>query len=315
MLHGSSLSKEVTSLPETRNMRVFRLWRGIVANRPSGWNPELSFVSALILSMPLIVLLLLLVVFPISQILMLPLEAGGLRQFANFFQVPANLRALEYTVLISLTVTFGTVILAAPLAWTLRMPGSTVWKSIVWLAVLAPLWMNIVIKTYAFMIILGRHGILSEAAQALRFTSEPVGLLYTPWAVIIAMVHTMLPYGVLPLFVTFATIDSDFVRAAESLGATRAGAISSVVIPLSLVGILATGTIVFVICLGFYVTPVILGGAQTPYISTLVQGDLFLRFDTVGAATDSAVLTAVAGLIVVLASWLLGGQSLKRALG
>ncbi|SDI20851.1 MULTISPECIES: ABC transporter permease [Bradyrhizobium] len=287
-----------------------------MANRPSGgWNPELGFASALILSMPLIVLLLLLVVFPISQILMLPLEAGGFRQFASFFQVPANVRALEYTVLISLTVTFGTVILAAPLAWTLRMPGSTVWKSIIWLAVLAPLWMNIVIKTYAFMIILGRHGILSEAAQTLRFTSESVGLLYTPWAVIIAMVHTMLPYGVLPLFVTFATIDSDLVRAAESLGATRAGAISSVIIPLSLVGILATGTIVFVICLGFYVTPVILGGAQTPYISTLVQGDLFLRFDTVGAATDSAVLTAVAGLIVVLASWLLGGQSLKRALG
>ncbi|WP_143046678.1 ABC transporter permease [Bradyrhizobium erythrophlei] len=265
--------------------------------------------------MPLIVLLVLLVLFPISQVLMLPLEAGGLRQLASFFRVPSNVRALEYTVLISLAVTFGTIILAAPLAWTLRMPGSTLWKSIVWLAVLAPLWMNIVIKTYAFMIILGRHGILSEAVQALRLTSEPIDLLYTPWAVIVAMLHTMLPYGVLPLFVTFSTIDSDLVRAAESLGATRAGAIYSVVMPLSLVGILATGTIIFVICLGFYVTPVILGGAQSPYISTLVQGDLFLRFDTVGAATDSAVLTAVAGLIVILASWLLGGQNLKRALG
>ena len=301
--------------PETRHKRAFLFPRGFVANTLGGWNPELSFVSALILLMPLIVLLLLLVAFPISQILMLPLEAGGFRQFASFFEVTANVRALEYTVLISLTVTLGTVILAAPLAWTLRMPGSALWKSIVWVAVLAPLWMNIVIKTYAFMIILGRHGILSEAVQALRLTSEPIDLLYTPWAVIIGMLHTMLPYGVLPLFVTFATIDIDLVRAAESLGATRAGAISSVVIPLSLVGILATGTIVFVICLGFYVTPVILGGAQSPYISTLVQGDLFLRFDTVGAATDSAVLTVVAGIIVALASWLLGGRNLKRALG
>jgi ABC-type spermidine/putrescine transport system permease subunit I len=302
-------------LLETWKIRALRLRRGFVANRLSGWNPELSFVSALTLSTPLLVMLLLLVVFPISQILMLPLEAGGFRQFASFFQVSANVRALQYTVLISLAVTFGTIILAAPLAWTLRMPGSKLWKSIVWLAVLAPLWMNIVIKTYAFMIILGRHGILSEAAQALRLTAGPIDLLYTPWAVIIAMLHTMLPYGVLPLFVTFSTIDSDLVRAAESLGATRASAISSVVIPLSLVGVLATATIVFVICLGFYVTPVILGGAQSPYISSLVQGDLFLRFDTVGAATDSAILTLVAGLIVAFASWLLGGQNLKRALG
>jgi ABC-type spermidine/putrescine transport system permease subunit I len=302
-------------LLETRKIQDFWPWRGFAASRLRGWDPELSFVSALLLSMPLIVLLLLLVIFPISQILILPLEAGGFAEFASFFKISANVRALEYTILISLIVTFGTIILAAPLAWTLRMPGSALWKSVVWMAVLAPLWMNIVIKTYAFMIILGRHGILSEAAQALRLTTEPIDLLYTPWAVIIAMLHTMLPYGVLPLFVTFSTIDSDLVRAAESLGATRAGAISSVVIPLSLVGVLATGTIVFVICLGFYVTPVILGGAQSPYISTLVQGDLFLRFDTVGAATDSAVLTLVAGLIVALASWLLGGQNLKRALG
>ena len=265
--------------------------------------------------MPLIVLLLLFVVYPVSQILLLPFEAGGLLQYVRYFGSPANVRALEYTVLVSIIVTIWTIILSVPVAWTLRSPGSALWKSIVWLAVLAPLWMNIVVKTYAFMIILGRYGILSEVAQALHLTSGPIDILYTPWAVIIAMVHTMLPYGVLPLFVTFVTIDGGLVDAAESLGATRVGAFFSVVLPLSLVGILATSTIVFVICLGFYVTPVVLGGAQSPYVSTLVQGDLFLRFDTVGAATDSAVLTGVAGLIVALASWLLGGRNLKRAIG
>jgi putative spermidine/putrescine transport system permease protein len=283
--------------------------------RPKVWDPELSLVSALVLSLPLIVLLLLFVVYPILQVLLLPLQAGGLHQYLRYFQSSANVRALEYTVWESIVVMIGTIILAAPLAWTLRMPGSALWKSTVWLAVLAPLWMNVVVKTYAFMIILGRNGVLSEALQALRLTAEPIDLLYTPSAVIIAMLHTMLPYGVLPLFVTFATIDCDLVQAAESLGASRVGAIFSIVLPLSLVGVLATSTIVFVVCLGFYVTPVILGGAQSPYISTLVRGDLFLRFDTAGAATDSAILIAVASLILILASWILGGRHLKGMLG
>jgi ABC-type spermidine/putrescine transport system permease subunit I len=309
ILHGLPLVG-----PEaTRSSAWF--WRIFVAERPIAWNPELSFVSALALSLPLIVLLLLFVAYPISQVLMLPLQAGGFLQYLRYFQSPANVRALEYTVWESVVVTIGTIALAVPLAWTLRMPGSALWKSTVWLAVLAPLWMNVVVKTYAFMIILGRNGVLSEALQALHLTAEPIDLLYTPSAVIIAMLHTMLPYGVLPLFVTFATIDSDLVHAAESLGASRVGALLSIVLPLSLVGVLATSTIVFVVCLGFYVTPVILGGAQSPYISTLVQGDLFLRFDTAGAATDSAVLMAVAGLILILASWFLGGRHLKRVLG
>jgi mannopine transport system permease protein len=279
------------------------------------WNPELSFASALLLSLPLLALLLLFVAYPISQLLLLPLQGDGMQHYVRFFQSRANVQALEYTIWESAAVTVGTILLAAPLAWTLRMPGSALRQAIVWLAVLAPLWMNVVVKTYAFIIILGRNGIVSEAAQALHLSAGPIDLLYTPTAVVIAMLHTMLPYGVLPLFVTFTMIDLDLLKAAESLGASRSGAILSVVLPLSLVGLLATGTVVFVICLGFYVTPVILGGARSPYISTLVQGDLFLRFDSTAAATDSAILILVAGVILLLVSWLLGGRHLKRVLG
>jgi mannopine transport system permease protein len=291
------------------------LWRVLLPERSRRWNPTLSLSAAFLLSLPLLVLLLLFVAYPISQVLLLPLRADGLHQYLRFFESRANVRALEYTLWESAVVTVGTVLLAAPLAWTLRVTGSTLRRSIVWLAVLAPLWMNVVVKTYAFMIILGRNGILSEAAQALRLAAGPLDLLYTPAAVVIAMLHTMLPYGVLPLFVTFATIDLDLVKAAESLGASRAEAILAVVLPLSVVGLVATGTIVFVVSLGFYVTPVILGGAQSPYISTLVQGDLFLRYDSAGAATDSAILIVVAALILLMVSWLLGGRHLKRVLG
>lgn len=279
------------------------------------WRPELSFASALLLSLPLLALLLLFVAYPISQLLLLPLQGEGMQHYVQFFQSRANVQALEYTIWESATVTAGTILLSAPLAWTLRMPGSALRRTIVWVAVLAPLWMNVVVKTYAFIIILGRNGIVSEAVEALGLSPGPIDLLYTPAAVVIAMLHTMLPYGVLPLFVTFVTIDLDLLKAAESLGASRAGAMLSVVLPLSLVGLLATGTIVFVVCLGFYVTPVILGGARSPYISTLVQGDLFLRFDSIGAATDSAILILVASVILVMMSWLLGGRHLKRVLG
>jgi ABC-type spermidine/putrescine transport system permease subunit I len=279
------------------------------------WDPHLSLGVALVLVMPLLALLLIFVFYPVVQVLLMPLQAQGFEAYFDFFRSAANVRSLEYTILQSLVVTAGALALGAPLAWALRAPGPAWRKLLIWIAVLTPLWMNVVIKTYAFMMILAKNGILSEAAQALNLASAPLDLLYTNSAVIIGMLHTMLPYAVLPLFVTFSTIELDLVTAAESLGASRMQAMTSVVFPLSKVGLLATGTIVFVICLGFYVTPLILGGAQSPSMSSLVYGDLFMRFDPVAASTDSAILLTVAGAILLVMSLILGTQRLRRVLG
>jgi ABC-type spermidine/putrescine transport system permease subunit I len=279
------------------------------------WDPQLSFGFALALVTPLLAVLLVFVFYPVLELLLIPLQAQGFEAYTAFFRSGANVRSLEYTVLQSLAVTAGTLVLGAPIAWALRSPGPAIWKLVIWIAVLAPLWMNVVVKTYAFMMILGINGILSQAAQALNLISDPLDLLYTSTAVIIGMLHTMLPYAVLPLFVTFSTIDTNLLTAAESLGASRARAIMSVVVPLSKVGLLATGTIVFVICLGFYVTPIVLGGVQSPSMSSLVHGDMFMRFDPVAASTDSVILLIVAGAILLVMSLVIGTHHLRRVLG
>jgi putative spermidine/putrescine transport system permease protein len=174
--------------------------------------------------------------------------------------------------------------------------------------------MGSVIKLYAFTILLERLGVVNTTLQDLHLTSQPLSLLYTQFAVVIGMVYQLLPYSVLPLYVAFLTIDLDLLLAAEGLGASRARALLSVVVPLGLPGILATVTIVYVICLGFYLTPVILGGATAPFTASLISSDLFTFFDSADAAIAAIFLLIGAILVVAIGYGLVGKDRLKRAI-
>jgi putative spermidine/putrescine transport system permease protein len=174
--------------------------------------------------------------------------------------------------------------------------------------------MGVVVKNYAFLVLLGRRGILNETLQTLHLTDGPLTLLYTPTAVVIGMLYTMLPYAVLPLYAVFLTIPMELPQAAESLGASRTQAMSSVVAPLAVPGLFATGVIVYVLSLGFYVTPVILGGPRATFMATLIQNDIFLRFDPVAAATAGTLLVVIVTVVLIVASKLIGGDRLRRAL-
>jgi ABC-type spermidine/putrescine transport system permease subunit I len=144
--------------------------------------------------------------------------------------------------------------------------------------------------------------------------AEPLDLLYTQTAVIIGMVYQLLPYAVLPLYVSFASIDLDLIQAAEGLGASRVRAIASIVTPLATPGILATATIVYVISLGFYLTPVILGGATSPFTATLISQNIFDFFDLAGASVSAILLLLGALIAVTLGYLLVGRERLRRAL-
>jgi putative spermidine/putrescine transport system permease protein len=188
-------------------------------------------------------------------------------------------------------------------------------KVVLWLAILLPTWMGVVVKNYAFVIILGREGVLSVTLQDLHLTSGPVDLLYTPTAVIIGMVYTVLPYAVLPLYATFVTISLNLPKAAETLGATRSRAIASVVFPLARPALFATMIISFILSLGFYLTPVVLGGTSGTFVASLVQSDVFLFFDLPDAAALGTTLLLVATAVLSIGFWLLGSERLRQALG
>ena len=127
------------------------------------------------------------------------------------------------------------------------------------------------------------------------------------------MVYTMLPFAIMPIFAALINIDFDLVRAAESLGASRTRAVFSVVLPLALPSVLAAGTIVFVVSLGFYITPIVLGGPEAPFLATLIDQKIYRLFDLPGAAAAGTLLFILAFAAVGLAWRAVGMERLKKA--
>jgi putative spermidine/putrescine transport system permease protein len=162
---------------------------------------------------------------------------------------------------------------------------------------------------------LERLGIVNRVLLDLHLIGSPLSLLYNQLAVIIGMVYQLLPYSVLPLFVVFRSIDSDLLKAAQGLGASRVRAVRSIILPLGLPGILASLTIVYVVGIGFFLTPVLLGGATAPFSASFMYDDIFSFYDFTSAAVSALVLLAGAAIVLFVASRFVGRETLRRALG
>jgi putative spermidine/putrescine transport system permease protein len=181
-------------------------------------------------------------------------------------------------------------------------------------AVFVPFWMGSVVKIYAFTVLLGRAGVINTLLMNLGLTSEPLPLLYTQPAVVLGMVYQMLPYAVLPMFVAYSSIDLDLILAAESAGASRAQALLQIVLPLAAPGILATLIVNYVIAIGFFLTPVLLGGAGAPFTASLIQEDLN-TYSNLRDASIGGLLLLVGGIAAITVGYcLVGKERLRRAI-
>jgi len=278
-----------------------------------GWNPVAGKALGLLLASPLLVLLVLFLAVPVALVLGQSLFEDGLGAYREFFDSSVSMGALRRTLVSSAIVTLLTVGLGGILAWRLRMTRSRLVRVLIWIAILTPLWMGVIVKNYAFAILLGRGGPLS-ALYAWLFDSDGMTLMYSQAAVVMGVFYSMLPYAALPLYVTFRSIDLDLLSAAENLGASRLQAMTSVLLPLARPGLVATGIIVFVISIGFYITPVLLGGAKSPYLPSLIEQDLFQYYDETAARIAAAVLLVLAMVIVGVAMKLLGARQLQKVI-
>jgi putative spermidine/putrescine transport system permease protein len=274
-----------------------------------------SSALGLALLAPLAALLGLIFIVPLARLLWNAFGQPtlGLQNFHTFFQTPAYVRAMLTTLRVSAIVTVLAVVLGAMIAWELRVTTSRAKRLLLWSAVLLPLWESVVVRNYAFTILLEREGVVNKVLQAMGLTDHPVGLLYTQGGVAIGMLYTMLPYAILPLYASFVSIDDSLLRAAESLGASRLRAFMSVVVPLSVQSVLAAAAIVFVVSLGFYITPIVLGGAQTPFIATIIDQQIYNLFNLPLAAATSAVLLLGATIILAVAWRAVGLERIQRA--
>jgi ABC-type spermidine/putrescine transport system permease subunit I len=284
--------------------------RGVA--RAGAWEPMLGNRWALVLVAPLLVVLAGLVAYPLARLTISSLTTGsGLGNYAAVFESSAGRRSLITTFLAAALVSVVAVTFGGLLAWYLRTARSSTVKVILWLAVLVPFWMGTVVKNYSIVLLLSAEGPLNKLVEALGLGS--LSVLYTSTAVAIGMVYTMVPYAALTLYGVFLTVDGSLLDAARGMGASRLYAVRTVVLPLTLPGIVAATALVFAISLGFYVTPVLLGGAQTPFLASFISDYIFSFFDYPVASAASVIL--LVGAVVTLAGALLlvGRERLMRA--
>lgn len=264
------------------------------------WRAESSAGSGLAMSLPAVLLVVALVVYPIALLVTGALSADGRHVLRLLTEDSVERQALLRTCWVSAFVAACATGLGSVFAWSLCTARSRFVRVVLWVAVLAPFWMSVVVKNYAFILLLRQSGPVSDALVRIGLLDEHDSLLYSNTAVIIGMLYAMLPYAVLPLFAALSSIDRTLLQAAEAAGASRIRAIVDVVVPLSARAVLSTMTLVFVISLGFYVTPIILGGPGRPFLATLAGSRIFDTYDLDGAKALATTLLVVALVAVAL---------------
>lgn len=249
---------------------------------------------------PLLVLMLVAFNAPIVYMLGLAFWEKGqgftLEHYAGLLEAPVYLRVLGNTMRVAVVATLANVIIGYPLALWMRGLGSRA-RMIALALVVLPFWVSILVRTYAWIVVLGNGGLVNRALQWSGLTDAPVSFLYNELGVTIGMANVLLPFLVLPLFAAMIRIDDRLLQAAASLGASPATIFWKVFFPLTLPALAAGTLLVFILCLGFYITPAILGGGRVPMVSNLLDTliNQIPRWET--AAAISTVLLIVTLLI------------------
>ncbi len=228
-----------------------------------------------------------------------------LHHYLSLFSEPKRLSYLQNTFLLSAEVTVICSLLAYPLAFALTVLPERLRKFCMFFVVV-PLLTSVLVRTYAWLIILGRRGIVNNVLANLGVIDEPLNLVYNYFCTVLGMVHVMMPMIVLPLYAAMKSIDGDLVRAASSLGATPSTAFRDIFFPLTLPGLFAGATLVFVLSLGYYVTPSILGGGKVIVWAIFLEQTVSFNTQWGPAAAAGLLLLGATVAVLVLARTLVG---------
>ena len=223
--------------------------------------------------------------------------APGVTQFARLLESKAFGQTLLNTFRIAATVTAVCVVLGFLVAVRIATLEKTVAAILIGLIVLT-VWISLLVRNYAWMVVLGRQGLLSRLLQAVGLIDAPTSFLYNEFAVVVAMTHILIPYVIIPTVASLRAIDKSYVRAAMSLGARPTGVFRSVILPLSMPGVVTGAVIVFVMALGFYVTPALTGGRGQMMVAMLIEGAVSNELNWGYAAAQALVLLAFTLLVL-----------------
>jgi ABC-type spermidine/putrescine transport system permease subunit I len=214
---------------------------------------------------------------------------------------PSYVISLQSTFELSLLVTIICILLGYPLAYVIAQARARV-AAVLLLLVLFPIWTSLLVRCYAWLVLLQRRGLVNTWLSDLGLIAGPLPLMHNFTGTAIGMVHIMLPFMVLPLYASMRAINPDYMRAAANLGASPFKAFWQVLVPLALPGLAAGIVIVFVLCLGFYVTPALLGGGRVMMWSMQIERNVSYYGDWGAASALGVVLLVITFAIL----WVLG---------
>ena len=262
-------------------------------------------LMVLALTLPAIIAVCLVIVIPVGWLFSLSfLDSNGDLSLVNYEKMIAYksyLRVFKTTFNVSFLTTFLCIVIGYPLAYFLsQIPRKYV--GLFMLTVLLPFWTSLLVRTYAWLVMLQRNGLINNFAIDLGIWDAPVKLAHNLNGTLIGMVHIMLPFLVLPLYAAMRRIDRSALQAAANLGATPVQAFWQIFVPLSLPGVVAGSLIVFVLCLGFYVTPAVLGGGKVILVSMQITAILEDQFNWGAASALGVVLLVLTFAVLLLAS-------------
>jgi putative spermidine/putrescine transport system permease protein len=238
-------------------------------------------------------------------------DAWTLAQYLNLITDSYFYEIFFRTFWISALVTLLCVVIGVPEAYILSRMG-TPWRSIFLMLILTPLLISVVVRAFGWSLLLGADGLVNQAIQALG--GRPIKLLYTPFAVILALVHVMLPFMIIPVWTSLQKLDASAEQAALSLGATQAKVMRLVVLPQVMPGVLSGTLIVFGLSASSFAIPGLLGGRRLKMVATVVYDQYLSELNwPMGAAIAVALL--LINLLVMLSWNRLVESRYKKSLG
>jgi ABC-type spermidine/putrescine transport system permease subunit I len=257
------------------------------------------------LGLPALLLVTITMVLPVAWLFWLSFlgddGALSLVHYARLIEQPSYARIFRATFEISAIATAICIVLGYPLAYVMSQLPPRI-AALCMIGVLMPFWTSILVRTYAWLVLLQRQGLINSWGIRLGLWDEPLALVHNLTGTLIGMVHIMLPFLILPLYGSMRAIDRDYLRAAANLGASPTRAFWLVFLPLSLPGLLAGALIVFILCLGFYVTPALLGGGKVIMVANRIANDIEIFFNWGAASALGVVLLALTALILLAAA-------------
>ena len=256
-----------------------------------------------LMMLPALIFLLVFMVVPIVFIIQQSLisEAGAFsfERYAQILTSARDWKAIGLTIGVALLVTGFCELLAYPVAYLMARTKSRSWKTAFYIILVSPLLTSVVIRSFAWIVLLTQNGIINTILIAAGVTEKPLTLLWNLKAVILVYVQVLLPFAVMPLSSAFEEISTDYENASKSLGMGRVATFFKITLPLTVTGAVSGGVMVSALTAGSYITPLLIGGGRQDFLPVRIYQQAIQLMDLQGAGAYSCVLLILVLLIIL----------------